>query len=71
MTRTENIAYLRQKEKEGNEEAIIFMDLICLYLPRIIEYPKAATLAEVERYNSLVRSNISDKEMLDNLIMRR
>ena len=71
MTRKEVVKFLRKQETEGNEQAISLVKMINLYLPRFLEYPEAATLSEINRYNSLVRSNIEEKRLLDKLIIQR
>lgn len=71
MTRKEVIQFLREQETRENEQVINLVKMINLYLPRFLKYPEAATLSEVNRYNSLVRSNVYEKRLLDKLIMQR
>ena len=64
MTRKEIVQLLRKEETEGNEQVITLVKLINLYLPRFLEYPEAATRSDIDRYNSLVRSNIDEPRLL-------
>jgi len=71
MTRREKIQYLRQKEKEGNEEIIALLDVICIFVPRILENPEKATEKDIVTYNKLICSNISDTKLRNKLTMER
>ena len=71
MTRKEIVQLLRKEETEGNEQVTSLVKLINLYLPRFLEYPEAATRSDIDRYNSLVRSNIDEPRLLEKLIVRR
>lgn len=71
MTRKGVIQFLREQETRGNEQVISLIKMINLYLPRFLEYPEAANISEINRYNSLVRSNIYEKRLLDKLIIQR
>lgn len=71
MTRKEIVKLIQKQEKEGNEQVISLVKLINLYLPRFLEYPEAATRSDIDRYNSLVRSNIDEPRLLEKLIVRR
>lgn len=71
MTRKEIVKLIKEQETEGNEQVITLVKLINLYLPRFLEYPEAATRSDIDRYNSLVRSNIDEPRVLEKLIVRR
>lgn len=71
MTRKEIVEFIKKQEAEGNEQVITLVKLINLYLPRFLEYPEAATRSDIDRYNSLVRSNIDEPRLLEKLIVRR
>lgn len=71
MTRKEIVKLIKEQETEGNEQVISLVKLINLYLPRFLEYPEAATRSDIDRYNSLVRSNIDEPRLLEKLIVRR
>lgn len=71
MTRKEIVEFIKKQEAEGNEQIRNLMGLINLYLPRFIAYPEAATRSDIDRYNSLVRSNIDEPRLLEKLIVRR
>ena len=71
MTRKEIVKLIKEQETEGNEQVITLVKLINLYLPRFLEYPEAATRSDIDRYNSLVRSNIDEPRLLEKLIVRR
>ena len=71
MTRKEIVKLIKEQETEGNEQVITLVKLINLYLPRFLEYPEAATRSDIDRYNSLVRSNIDETRLLEKLIVRR
>ena len=71
MTRKEIVKLIKEQETEGNEQLISLVKLINLYLPRFLEYPEAATRSDIDRYNSLVRSNIDEPRLLEKLIVRR
>ena len=71
MTRKEVVKFLRKQEAEGNFQVIGLIKVIDLYLPQFLSYPEAATLSEINRYNSLVRSNIEEKRLQDKLLIQR
>ena len=71
MTRKEIVKLIKEQETEGNEQVITLVKLINLYLPKFLEYPEAATRSDIDRYNSLVRSNIDEPRLLEKLIVRR
>lgn len=71
MTRKEIVKLIKEQEAEVNEQVITLVKLINLYLPRFLEYPEAATRSDIDRYNSLVRSNIDEPRLLEKLIVRR
>ena len=71
MTRKEIVKLIKEQETEGNEQVITLVKLINLYLPRFLEYPEAATRSDIDRYNSLVRSNTDEPRLLEKLIVRR
>ena len=71
MTRKEIVKLIKEQETEVNEQVITLVKLINLYLPRFLEYPEAATRSDIDRYNSLVRSNIDEPRLLEKLIVRR
>ena len=71
MTRKEIVEFIKKQEAEGNEQIRNLMGLINLYLPRFIAYPEAASISEIERYNSLVRSNVWEKKLLDKIIINK
>ena len=41
-----------------NEEAITAKGMVEMYLPRMLKRPESATRAEIDRYNSIIRSNV-------------
>lgn len=69
MTRKEIVQLLKKEEAEGNEEVINLIKLINLYLPMFLGNPESASIADINRYNSLVRSNIYEKSLLDRIII--
>ena len=71
MTRKGIVEFIKKQEAEGNEQVITLVKLINLYLPRFLEYPEAVTRSDIDRYNSLVRSNIDEPRLLEKLIVRR
>ncbi len=71
MARKEVVQFLRELEAEGNFQAIGLIKVIDLYLPQFLSYPEAATFSEINRYNSLVRSNIEEKRLQDKLLIQR
>ena len=71
MTRKEIVEFIKKQEAEGNEQVISLVKLINLYLPRFLEYPEAATRSDIDRYNSLVRSNINEPKLLEKIVIRR
>ena len=71
MTRKEIVKLIREQEAEGNEQVISLVKLIDLYLPRFLKYPEAASIVDINRYNSLVRSNIENRNLLDKIIIKR
>lgn len=71
MTRKEIVQLLKKEEAEGNEQIINLLKLINLYLPNFLKYPESASIADVNRYNSLVRSNIYEKALLDRIIITK
>lgn len=71
MIRKEIVKLIREQEAEGNEQVIILVRLINLYLPRFLEYPEAATRSDIDRYNSLVRANIDEPRLLEKFLVTR
>lgn len=61
---------LEKEAKNYNQEAKVVKKLVKLYLPRFLEYPESASIAEINRYNSLVRSNVFDKDLREKLLIR-
>lgn len=69
MTRREKIEYLRKEEKEGNEEIIALLDIICLCIPQILNNPESATEKDIVIFNELVSGNIIDTNLRNKLTM--
>ncbi len=70
MKRKEIVQVLKKEEAEGNEEVINLIKLINLYLPMFLGHPESASIADINRYNSLVRSNVFEKSLLDILLIK-
>lgn len=70
MTRREKMEFLEQQAKQGNEEIIALISYIDQYLPKFRKYPDSARISEIDRYNSLVRSNVHEKRLLDKITIR-
>lgn len=70
MTRTETVNALRKEAEEGNCDVSFALDSIRRYIPKILDYPESATLADINRYNSLIRSNIENKRLQDALVLK-
>ncbi len=71
MTRKQIIELLKEEEKHGNEEVMTLVNYINLYLPMFMKYPEAASKADVNRYNSLVRANVYERYLLDKLVITK
>lgn len=71
MTRKEVTELLKEEERHGNEEVMALVSYINLYLPMFMKHPEAASKSDVNRYNSLVRSNVHERYLLDKLVITK
>ena len=53
---------LMKAANDHDEEAIVARELVEMYLPRMLKRPGSATRAEIDRYNTIIRSNVFIEE---------
>ena len=58
----EAIDRLEEAANNHNEEVIIAKGIVEMYLPRMLKRPESATRAEIDRYNSIIRSNVFNEK---------